>query len=756
MKTRLLKLGFMVAILSTIFTNKALAYTAVANGDWTSAATWGGVAPSGNVSNQDIIIPSGIEVNLNTDVTFSGLLNSFTVDGTLTSSTNNWLSIEMGTFNGSGDVDVHRIMFSGILTSYTHSGDLTANTFMNSGAVLVMASQVSVADSLILDDGSLTLNTGSNLSLDEDAVIVRNDGTLATSGGVFNASGIYHVRYTGGSKTTGIEINSMTLENVDLNMDDNNAVLTMGSDLTVNGDLKVNMGILNVAANDLEIYGSMNIQTGAALTTVAASSLKIETTNDLNSGLVFTDGSSIDELYIDYQGTGSIELESSLDIAGELHLHEGTLSIESGATLTMNTGSMIRVMNGELQGNGGTFDGTNSYDVVYMGDSTISTGEEVTGSGLNDVELNIATGQLVMEDDITVGGLLDLQSGSLNLNGNNLTLNGTFEQITPIIGNEASDLYLNITTTADDTIWFDNADQNLEQLSVDVTTGNIVLGSVLHIHDELSLINGSIMLTNHNLIIEEDADITGYSDTRYIITPWNGKLEMYILASQPYKVFPIGTEESYSPASIQQQAGGTSTMFKVKAFDGLFVGGTQYSGFNSAMTESVVDRTWLVESDAANVNMNLKLGWMVGSEVNSFDRTNAYVSHYSGGSWDSNTAGGATSGMNSTYEIDRTGITSLSPFAVADEDAELIVDEANVLTVSLYPNPCNDIVNIGYDVANGDKLVYQVMDAAGRTYDAETLGSNQMDVSGLSKGVYLLKITNVSTNAVAVKQFIKK
>ncbi len=756
MKTRLLKLGFMVAILSTIFTNKALAYTAVANGDWTSAATWGGVAPSGNVSNQDIIIPSGIEVNLNTDVTFSGLLNSFTVDGTLTSSTNNWLSIEMGTFNGSGDVDVHRIMFSGILTSYTHSGDLTANTFMNSGAVLVMASQVSVADSLILDDGSLTLNTGSNLSLDEDAVIVRNDGTLATSGGVFNASGIYHVRYTGGSKTTGIEINSMTLENVDLNMDDNNAVLTMGSDLTVNGDLKVNMGILNVAANDLEIYGSMNIQTGAALTTVAASSLKIETTNDLNSGLVFTDGSSIDELYIDYQGTGSIELESSLDIAGELHLHEGTLSIESGAMLTMNTGSMVRVMNGELQGNGGTFDGTNSYDVVYMGDSTISTGEEVTGSGLNDVELNIATGQLVMEDDITVGGLLDLQSGSLNLNGNNLTLNGTFEQITPIIGNEASDLYLNITTTADDTIWFDNADQNLEQLSVDVTTGNIVLGSVLHIHDELSLINGSIMLTNHNLIIEEDADITGYSDTRYIITPWNGKLEMYILASQPYKVFPIGTEESYSPASIQQQAGGTSTMFKVKAFDGLFVGGTQYSGFNSAMTESVVDRTWLVESDAANVNMNLKLGWMVGSEVNSFDRTNAYVSHYSGGSWDSNTAGGATSGMNSTYEIDRTGITSLSPFAVADEDAELIVDEANVLTVSLYPNPCNDIVNIGYDIANGDQLVYQVMDAAGRTYDAETLGSNQMDVSGLSKGVYLLKITNVSTNAVAVKQFIKK
>jgi len=756
MKTHLFKLGLVVALFSTMFTNKSWAFTAVASGDWTSAATWGGVAPSGDVNNQDIIIPSGIEVNLNTDVTFSGLLNSFTVDGTLTSSTNNWLSIELGTFNGSGDIDVHRIMFSGLLTSYTHSGELTANTFMNSGAVLVMTSQVSVADSLILDDGSVTLNTGANLTIDEDGVIVRNDGSLASSGGVFNASGVYHVRYTGGSKTTGIEINSMTLENIDISLDDNNAILTMGSDLTVNGDLKVNMGILNVAANDLEINGSMNIQSGAALTTVAASNLKIETSNDLNSGLVFTAGSSVDEFSIDYQGTGSIELESSLNIAGELQLHDGTLNIESGATLTMNTGSTIRVMNGELQGNGGTFVGTNSYDVIYMGDGTVTTGEEITGSGLNDVELNIPTGQLVMDDDVTVNGELDLESGSLNLNGNNLTLNGTFEQTTPIIGNEASDLYLNITTTADDTIWFDNADQNLEQLSVDVTTGNIVLGSVLHIHDELSMINGSIMLTNHNLIIEENADITGYSNTRYIMTPWNGKLEMYILASQPYKVFPVGTEENYSPASIQQQAGGTSTMFKVKAFDGVFVGGTQYAGFNSAMTESVVDRTWLVESDAANVNMNLKLGWMVGSEVNSFDRTNAYISHYSGGNWDSESTSGATSGMNSTYEIDRTGLTSLSPFAVADEDAELIVDEADVLTISLYPNPCTDVVNIGYDAANGDQWVYQVMDATGRSYDAADLGNNQMDVSGLSDGVYLLKITNVSTNAVAVKQFIKK
>ena len=79
-----------------------MAFTAVVDGNWSDAATWGGVAPSGNVSNQDIIIPSGIDVDLDIDVSFSGLLNNFTVDGTLTSSTGKQLSIQLGTFNGSG------------------------------------------------------------------------------------------------------------------------------------------------------------------------------------------------------------------------------------------------------------------------------------------------------------------------------------------------------------------------------------------------------------------------------------------------------------------------------------------------------------------------------------------------------------------------------------------------------------------------------------------------------------------------------
>ena len=758
MRTTLLRSGFLLLILTAISSGRLLAFTAVTDGNWTDPATWGGTAPSASVSNQDIIIPSGIEVNMDTDVSFSGLLNNFTVDGTLTSTTNSELSIDLGTFGGNGDIDIQRIEFTGILVSFSFSGDLTVNTFANMGSVIAITSQVTVTDSLYLDDGSFTLNTGSNLMLDAAAKVVRNDGSLATSGGVFNSGGAYHVHYIGGSKTTGIEINSVNMENTDITLDDNTAVLTLGSDLIIHGDLKLNTGILNVGANDLEIQGNLDIQSGAMFTTTSASSLRIETSSSLNSGLVFTSGSSVDQFSIDYTGSsGNVMLESSLDIAGELQLHNGTVSIESGSVLTMNAGSLVQVMNGSLESNGGTFVGTASYDVEYMGDSTVSTGIEITGSGLNDVEVNIMQGEVVLEDDATVGGELQLTSGMLNLNANNLIVNGSLEQnsASPIIGNTNSDLHLNITSVADDTLYFDGSTPDLEQFLVNITGGgDLVLGSILHIHDELTMTSGSIVLLNNDLIIEQNADITGYSDTRYIETSDTGMLQMHIAASDPYKVFPVGTASNYSPASIQQASGAAAGNFMVKVFNGVYTGGTENSGFNSAGSGSVVNRTWLVESDASSIDMNLKLGWMAASEVNGFDRNNAYITHYTSGAWDSQTTASAVSGANGTYEITRTGLTGLSPFAVADEDAELIVDENELLIINLYPNPCTDVMNINYEGA--DQYSYEITDVAGRIYEVAETGVNQMDVSGLNKGTYILKITDTQTNKLSVRQFIKK
>ena len=758
MKTYLYKLGFILTLAGGLFVSNANALTATQDGNWSDPATWGGTAPGATVTLENIIIPSGIDVNLDIDVTFNSLINNFTVDGTLTTDVDAELVIQAGTFAGSGVVDIKKLTFDGAFVTSTNTGDITVDILRNNGAAISFAGDVMVNDTLDLTAGIATLGTGSNLNIGTDAVIYRDGGSLATTGGVFNSSSNYHVRYVGGNKTTGIEINSTTLQNVTVDLD-NAATLALGSDLAVHGNLELIVGTLAIDGNDLEVYNNLTITPGALLSGTATSVLRIETSATLNDALVFTVGSSLDELTINSTAAGNVELATPIVVAGILQLYNGNLSLEGGSTLTMGAGSVVQVQNGELMANGGTFIGTASYDVEYMGDSTTTSGEELTGTGLNDVEVNLASGNLILDDNTTVNGELDLMNGNVELNGNDLVLNGTLDisEANAFVGNPNSNLDLNITTTADDTIWFDDMDRSLERLTLNVTGGDIVLGSDLHIHDELILTSGSIILWNENLIIEQNADITGYSATRYIKSGlWNtGMLEMYVTANDPYLTFPVGSENTYSPASIQQASGSTSGMFRVRPFEGVYVGGDELSGFNSANTAPVVNRTWDVQSDVATVNMNLKLGWVATDEVNGFDRTNCYISHYTSNDWDSHTMGAAVSGPNGTYEIIRTGLSTLSPFAVAGEDSELAIEENSDLAISIYPNPATEILNIK-NLTIDNQYSYQIIDVQGKSYTAIANGNNQLDVTNLIPGTYFLQMTNLETQKTVTREFIKK
>jgi hypothetical protein len=759
MKTYLLKLGFTFALVGIFSMNQLWAFTAVTSGDWTNAATWGGVAPGANVTGQDIIIPNGITVTMDIDVTFNGLLNAFTVDGILNTSTNNGLVMESGAFGGDGDVNIQRLEFN-LLSTSSFTGTLILKELVNDGALVTFTSDITVSDTLNLLSGTITLNTGANLAVQTNATVRRDDGSIVIGGGVFNSGSNYHVLYVGSSKTTGVEINSTTIQNVYLQMDNNSQTVTLGSDLEVNGTLQMNMGILSIGSNELTISGNLNVVSGSMFSGSATSMFTIESSSAINSGIEFTGGSSLDEFSIDHTGTGNVKLMSSVTIISELELINGDLSLETGSGLAMSAGTMVHIENGNLVANGGSFTGTASYDVEYMG-TTNTTGLELTGTGLNDVEINLTGGgdQINMTSNATIAGYVNLRMGKLHMNGYDLVLNGTFDQEpgATIIGNNNSNLEMAIAISGDDTIYFDGSNQNIETFTLDISgAGDLVLGSVLRIHDELNMVNGRIVLMNYDLIIEQGSSITNYSDTKYIVTEWSGKLQQYVNISSPYLVYPVGTDNSYSPASIIQGSGATAGNIKVGCFDGVFTGGTEFAGYNSASTASVVNRTWEIEAaGGVTVAMDLKLGWVTSSEVNGFDRTNSYISHYMTGDWDSQASASAVAGLNNTFELTRTGVTSLSPFAVADVNAELIVEDEEVSNINLFPNPCTEIVNIQYSNV-ADQYMYQITDISGKTYAVVSNGSNTFDVSGLDAGFYFLRMTNIATQKTTVKEFIKK
>ncbi|PBQ32898.1 hypothetical protein CNR22_14320 [Sphingobacteriaceae bacterium] len=760
MKKNLFNLKTTAFAVGIFFTTLASAqFTAVTSGDWSNSATWGGTAPSPTVSNQNITIPANITVNLDADVTFSGLLNTFAVNGMLTNTTNNGVHMTSGNFTGTGTVSIGKMTFS-LLGAITYAGTMNVKhlaNFISGSSTLAFASVANISDTLELESGNLGLNTNGNLTMAAGSTVKVRNGALVINSGVFNSGNAYNVMYLGSSKTAGVELNSATVQNIYLNMSSNTQSVTLANNTTVNGNLNLSNGTLKINNNKLTLKGDILISSGAMISSTSSSSLIVEGTGSTTNFLRFTTGSSLDALTINRTSTGVVKLGTDLQVTSNLYLMEGNLSLELGGNLMAGANSTIHVQKGTLSANSGTFTGSSAYNVEYAGTSDITSGIELSGSSLNQLMVNFtgASNKVMLASNTTVNSTLYLTSGKLDLNGKVLTLsaltatsaNGTF------IGSATSELNLNLTAAGQNTLYFDNAstsNQTLKKLVINIGgTTNIVLGTKLFINNELQFTKGKLELGNGDLEIMPSASITGYDDTKYIVTSDNGSgvLIQNVTSAGAYVTFPVGLTAAYSPAYVQQTATGTTGNFSVKA----------QSMYNASL--KAVDRQWFVEgAGVTTVNANLKFGWKATSELNAFDRTNAFVSHYTSGAWDVTASSSATAGVNGTFELSRMGLTSLSPFAVVENGQTVGIKEVAKLTgIELYPNPSKDVLNIKV-ASSTDEYQFELIDVTGRTLltTITTNSVNKFDVSSLGAGCYFVKITNITENKTTTKRFVKQ
>lgn len=769
MKKQLLNLKIAVAALVIFCSATAnAAFTAVTSGNWSSAATWGGIAPTATVSAQDITIPAGLTVTLDADVTFSGLLNSFLVNGTLSSTTVNGITMTQGSLAGNGTISVNRISFN-TLGNSSFTGNLNVKRFVNSTAILAIAAVVNVADTLVLESGNILLNTSANLTMLSNSTVKVNNGSITIGGGLFTSGNAYNALYVGTSKTTGIELNTVTLQHLYLNMNNNNQTLTLNNNLTINGNFNSQSGKLTLNGKHFTTKGDITLGAGSTINSDASSMMTIEGSGSLTSMLMYDAGSIINTLTINRTSSGQVKLGSTITVDGHLNLTEGTFSIEGGGMAVMASGSTVQIDKGSITLNTGTFNGTAVYNVEYIGSTDATTGIELGGSGLNNVAINSPSNatKIALNASTNISGNLNLYKGKLDLNGNSLFLNGTISSSANglFVGNSSSELHLNLSAVTNDTIHFDNstsASQTLSKLRLNMGGTNPVinLDSKLIIANELTFVKGQLALASHNDVeIMSTALITGYDDTKYVVTSaatLNGSLVMNVNAGSSYVTFPVGTSTNYSPAHIQQASSATSGTFSVRTMNTVLAGAT--SGPVNSNTLKVVNRTWFVNSNIASINSNLKFGWVAAAEVNGFDRTNAYVSHYTSNAWDVVAGSSATVSSNNTFELSRMGVTSLSPFAVTEVGEPLKVKElSNLASIELYPNPTQDVVTIKL-LNPTDTYKYELTDITGRAILVNSNDSNvtNFDVSKLGTGYYFIKITNLSDNKTITKRFVKE
>lgn len=742
----------------------AATFTAIASGNWTTNATWqGGVAPGTTIdANDDIIINSGVTVSMDQDVTLNGfniLLpgGSIQVNGTLMSTNSSTLYMNNGDLTGTGTIMLDRLEFSG-LSSFNHSGMATVATFQNSNIALSLVGTMNITDSLILEDGSLTIANGSTLDLTTNSHVKVNNGAMTINGGTFANINAYTTYYVGSSKTTGIEATGSGMTDLFV-MLDNGESLSMGSDLSPQGNIMLSGGNLDLNGFDLTISNDFMTSNGAMLEADPNSSLNIFSTTEFTNDLEFATGSqSLGTLHVDDGGNGTyvLNVASDLNIANELYLQRGKLFMDGNLTLSNSNNAELKIAKGDIVlSNGATFDGSNTYNVTYftgdhMGDIVLS------GSGLNNVTLDLYNSDNMVElmSDLTLDGDLNLMTGAMSVGDYTLTINGNVMSTSEgsFAGNGNSNLIFSSNTAITDTVNFHTMNHSFNKIMLDfATNADLMIGSNLMV-DTMDLNSGSVVIFDSEIMMDANSEIMGADENNYIKIEGQGKLAIEIDGTnQAYIMYPVGTMSSFSPAHLQL-TGNTTETFSVNVKEGVMQYGN--SGYDMTTDQQLVDRTWDISSmTSSSAGVNMKLNWSAGMEVNGFDRTDAYITHYTSGSWDETAGSSATTTTSGMFEISRNGISSFSPFAITDKNSTVDIEENSIIS-AIYPNPSSNLVYVQLD--SQDDATLELMDASGRIIETQNSNGVQVssfDLTELPNGIYFVRVS--SNGQLTTKRIIK-
>lgn len=279
---------------------------------------------------------------------------------------------------------------------------------------------------------------------------------------------------------------------------------------------------------------------------------------------------------------------------------------------------------------------------------------DLSETGIHEGYFNIANGA-ILNLGLTINYLADTLTNNGSIYNNFMTMAGSQPQV--LAGNGL-----------------------IQRFSLN-NPNNVTLNNNHNISLLLDLSLGKLILGDYYLFLN-DASSQNASNNSYILT--NGKGGVRTNADEYVTLFfPIGTSTSYTPASLFCVAGHQSDIFTLRCFDELYLNyDSTDSPISVPISNACVKRTWLIDEDVAGGSVvNITANWQAGDETANFNRNgNVALGHYNGSFWDIGTYQAATQ-SGSFYYVSRNGVTSFSPFGVANGNAlpiELLDFDGNI------------------------------------------------------------------------------
>ncbi|MCW3127425.1 MAG: hypothetical protein JWO03_3083 [Bacteroidetes bacterium] len=531
-----------------------------------------------------------------------------------------------------------------------------------------------------------------------------------------------------------------------------NILISTGVTVSLDGDLTIDN-----ATADLLVTGTLsgahdlNVQAGSLSGT--GTLLLRNLTLAAGSTFSFTSSLTVDNLF---NSQAALSLSGKTLINDTLGLYAGNIAIVAGDTLTFGTGAVVHIDGGTYTAGGGAVSPMGNLNLLYTGTGVITAGGETLLPNLYnvDVMLSSSSNQLNLSNNLTVTGQLNVISGSLNINGHSLVLNGTVNtsNVGSLSGTNLSNLTLGGGAGNMGNLIFTSGSNMLNNLTVNTAaSGYTNLGSDLTVSGVLTLTSGGINLTgNSNLTLTGTDSIHGGSPSSYVATSGTGSLVATIASLLTNsRMMHIGTASAYAPIRITNNSLASGN-FSASTHSGIFANGT--AGSDLSATASSVNTSWDISSDlTTGINVALEAYWNTAMEVNAFDRSNVRLSHYINGAWDDSATVQASIHAAGMASVRRSGITSLSPFAVFSGPALGVNDISTSATFATYPNPAINTltVSITDPKATDEVKVYDVIGNHIATYPMHN--SNTIDITNLTSGVYFLSVNNTRT-----QKFVKQ
>jgi hypothetical protein len=435
-----------------------------------------------------------------------------------------------------------------------------------------------------------------------------------------------------------------------------------------------------------------------------------------------------------------------------LVLAAGSFTLLPGATFDLTTNSSFDFAGGEFKNNGGTLGLTDKYHVIYQSGSA-TTGDELSGTGLQDVTINLTpnTNTITLGSDVNIFGTLNLINGDLDLNGHALNLYGDLADggTGKFYSNDTSDLMIYTHESPTSVVTFSSAGNTIRHFRayVDTTNGVISLGSDLHVTGEVQLLKGWLNIGDHTLALDSGAMITNATPGRYIIMGSNGHISWHLdAANRTARVFECGTSDHYAPISVLLNGTGDKIV-SVGVMNDVRANGS--TGVSLGTGTKYVNSTWNV-SGTPPVNMDLAAMWMPAQELNGFDRSVSRLSYYGSSGWDITTSGAATS-SNGVWSISRNGVSNFGTFAVFD-NSFTATEEVNMdnSTISLYPNPATTTTTITSTEPSSIEIVNVLGEVV---YSGTISGKTIVPVEHLKNGTYFVRIAG--ERSASTTRFVK-